>query len=154
MIARTKPLKYRRKPRLGDDAKYLDWVRSLPCLGCFASWYRELLSDWLRLCDGLPVGELRFSVADRLTFPPRQWSSAAHIGFSTSQRGLAQKYPDREAGPLCEEKHHSRHSKISIHTLGAERFFDGLALDRDQTLRMLAANYEEIHGEPAVRTAN
>lgn len=120
-----------RKPKRGDCPEYLEWVRTLVCLGCFNSWYRDLLR-----------GEREISELVRLLTFGKINSQAAHIGFSTSHRGIAMRYPDREAGPLC-FKHHDRSSRISIHNIAPEKFFEGIALDRDAVLGLLNRVFDE-----------
>lgn len=136
-IKRTPLVKHKRKAKPGDDPNYLKWIRLLPCLGCFSPLYAEILKRQQTTDPKIAI------VFPQIYHEARIISEAAHIGFSTSNRGLGQKYPDREAGPLCGTIHHSRQSKISIHTLGAERFFTALNLDRDGILQILNAVYEE-----------
>ena len=74
-------------------------------------------------------------------------TEAAHVGLSTSRRGMGQKYSDREAIPLCAEDH--RTDRMSIHSIGADEFFESLGSDRDSVIREYNRRYMLAH--PGVR---
>lgn len=86
---------------------YLEWLRGLPC--------------WA--CEQTTGGRSSSRV------------ESAHVGLSTSRRGLSQKYPDIESIPLCGLEHH-REGKFSIHRMGPAEFFKHFHADRDEVIRM------------------
>jgi hypothetical protein len=63
-------------------------------------------------------------------------TQASHIGLTTSQRGLSQKFSDWEAGPLCTEHHRAAHMD--------REWWDKLlpGLDRDALLAALNQTFE------------
>jgi hypothetical protein len=68
-------------------------------------------------------------------------SEAAHLGRSTSRRGIGQKYPDNEAGPLC-TIHHREHHR------GTKTFWTRHAwIDRDKLIDAIQAAYKAWKGE-------
>lgn len=129
-IKRT-PIKYRkRKNKPGDDPKFLAFVRSLPCLICYREVYEFFRSEPWALIEVIEAGEL---------FRESR-TEAAHLGLSASRRGLSQKYPDNECGPLCAD-HHTR-LKTSHHA-GTKTFWKIHNLDRDDSVRMIQELYRE-----------
>jgi hypothetical protein len=77
----------------------------------------------------------------------RVYAECAHIGFSTSRRGLAQKFPDRETIPLC--AHHHKNGASAVHKIGVVEFFRQLDIDRDQLLSVLNDAYDAVErGRP------
>ena len=62
-------------------------------------------------------------------------SEFAHLGLTTSRRGQSQKYPDHEAGPLCNQHHREHHANTKGFWI---RY---AALDRDGVLKMLVRIY-------------
>lgn len=116
-----KPLKrsaLKRKPRKkqpGDDPKYLEWIRTLPC--------------WV--CSSTP------DIA-RLAHPELRRVEAHHAG----DHGFAQKAPDRTAIPLC--AYHHRLSMYSAHLLG-KNFWKHHNLDRDQIIKELNERYDQLN---------
>lgn len=123
-MARARMKKRRRKPKPGDDPKYLVWVRTLPCLVCqFSGLHQETRTE------------------------------AAHLGLSESRRGIGQKYPDAEAGPLCQWHHVS--GSDAIHRLGPAWWLHH-GIDRDSTLLALQELYASralSHGVSLPRTS-
>ncbi len=107
----------RRKPRRGvlKDAKYLAWIRSLPCIICQPNVLQML---------------------DVASFTPIVRSESAHAGT----RGLGQKCSDRETLPLC--KFHHRTGPESHHVLG-KGFWEYQGLDRWGIIAELQRLYEE-----------
>ena len=97
----------RAKPRRGPakDEDYLDFVRTMPCVVCYR-------------CESLIIP-----------------AEAAHIGLTTSRRGLGQKCPDNETLPLCVAHH--REGPDSIHRIGPHAFFERFHLDRDALIRLV-----------------
>lgn len=73
-------------------------------------------------------------------------TECAHVGLSTSRRGLSQRYSDFEALPLCAEHH--REGDYSIHKLGVREFFDRRGTDRDTAIwhyqQMYAMSKESV----------
>lgn len=96
-----------------ENPEYLEWLRTLLCWGCYA-----------------PV----YLVQKRTT-------EAAHIGLSTTHRGLSQKVPDIESIPLCATCH--REGQFSIHKIGPRRFFALHLADRDEVIQMFQKMYAE-----------
>ncbi len=107
-IERT-PLKRKwRKKKPGDDRKYLVWIRTLHCLLCGPD------------------------------NPQTTRTEAAHLGLSISRRGLSQKYPDSQSGPLC-ARHH-RTGRDSLHRLG-KSFWGHHGVNRDLVILGLQMVY-------------
>ena len=123
------------KQKSGKCPEYLAFVRSLPCLVCYELFWQQLLAQdeerqaaMLELMTELSPGT---EVLGRQLTP----TEAAHAGKSTSVRGLGQKYPDREAIPLC--RYHHREAKDSHHAGTAVFWAKHPQLDRDGLLKML-----------------
>lgn len=143
MIKRSAPLKRSpvkrkaRKRKPDDDAKYLAFVRGLPCLVCFPlSWCNAISEGDCVFIPRLKVG---------LFAGQQSRSEAAHLGKSTSRRGLSQKYPDNETGALCHEHHQL--SKDSHHA-GTKTFWQKHAwMDRDKVIETLQRLYREECGK-------
>jgi len=108
-------------------------VRKLPCFVCVRSFYMGLLANpalWpfiLEAIEGIGPNEQQSA------------TEAAHLGRSASKRGLSQKYPDREAGPLCGTAHH-REGRESIHKLGP-KFWERHGWDRDEVIDLMNGLY-------------
>jgi len=86
-----------RRPKPGDDPKYLKWIREQPCVVCD----RELA----------------------LLFEPETWIwrniiDPAHFG----SRAIALKPPDSQALPLC--RWHHQHAPTAHHVLGSDKLFE------------------------------
>jgi hypothetical protein len=114
---KRKPMKKRaRKAKPGDNAAYLDWIRGLPCLICYA--------DVVKM----------FGV-EALTCNSAVTTEAAHVG----RRGLGQKCADLETVPLCMEHH--RTGPEAHHVLG-KAFWDFHGLDCGEVVEQLNAMYE------------
>ncbi len=134
VVRSAKPLKRKRaKPRRGSqpDEAYKAWIRTLPCLACYASLYR-LPKDFAGLTIRALAGLEPWNAEDGTQRTPTE---AAHIGLTTSRRGLSRKFPDRETAPICQTHH--RTGTDSIHRLGADKFFARNGLDRDAVIREL-----------------
>ena len=124
--------KYRKSPLSKDDRAFLGFVKTLPCFICFHELYEfasrqpwvliEMLNDEL-----IPD--------DRQKTP----TEAAHLGLSTSRRGLSQKYPARESGPLCQDHHTGL--KTSHHA-GTKTFWERNNIDRDWIIELVGKLYE------------
>lgn len=99
------------------DAKYLNYIRSLPCTIC------ALLAGLIEANHGVYL------------LHQRSKTEAAHVG----ERGLSQKCSDRETIPLCCEHH--REGKYSQHKLG-KKFWEYWKLDRDELVSELQRVYE------------
>lgn len=122
--------KPRRSTRVYNPA-FLAFVRTLPCLICYREVYQFLGFDLAHFGESGWYYGLQKSPTE-----------AAHIGLSTSKRGLSQKFPDDECGPLCADEHHKT-GPHSIHVLGAEKFFAHHGMDRDATVLMVQKLYAE-----------
>lgn len=109
------------RKRVGKNPKYLDWIRTLPCVCCCVidfgrmSWLIALFDKEMRNWEPQP--------------------EVAHVG----ERGLSQKCSDDQAIPLCGEHH--RTGKDSHHVLG-KKFWSHWGIDRDKLLTELRARYE------------
>ena len=99
-------------PKPGKDPQYLAWLRCMPCWACTR---RSVMQEAI--------------------------TEAAHVGLSTSRRGLSQKYPDVEAIPLC-VRHH-REGAVSIHKLGPDAFFRFWRGDRDTVIKLYRRAYAD-----------
>jgi hypothetical protein len=120
------------------DRAYMGFIAKLPCLCCYAEWWNACV----RLPDFSADRILFFKVeALRDQFPFRQSSrtEVAHLGASTSRRGLSQRYPAKECGPLCAGHH--REFKDSHHAGTATFWSKHPLLDRDGLLIMLQRIY-------------
>lgn len=110
-----------------DDPEYLDWIRTLPCVVCFARrcglerWLEQIRYLWRGVCMNLNGHH----------------TQAAHVG---AIRGHAQKCSDRETLPLCSE-HHDRGQPEGHHVLG-KRFWTFHGIDRDLILKALNCFYD------------
>ncbi len=132
-IAR-KPIKRKAPRRTKDpavsDPKYLEWIRTLPCVVCW----------------GFPRGHqppgtcLIFWQYERDNGNPSQNSrtEAAHVGDHAGYRRAS----DRTAIPLCGLEHH-REGPYSHHKLTAPgAFWQQHGLDRDALIAALNASYD------------
>lgn len=115
-----------RKKKPGDDAKYLFFIRLLPCLCCYPEVYEFFREEPWALRE----------VLDDLNFHGKQSTrtEAAHLGRSDSCRGLGQKYPDREAGPLCADHHMRMKTLYHADTKG---FWGTHKIDRDKIIDLM-----------------
>ncbi len=104
------------------DPEYLAFLRTLPCFCCFVDVYARLFK-----CPADIQASAR-TIYGRQKSP----TEAAHVGLSSSRRGLSQKYPDAEAIALC--KDHHTEARDSIHRLGPDAFFAEHRADRDATI--------------------
>lgn len=137
-MTRTAPLKRSpikrkaRKTQPGDDPIYKAYIATLPCYVCYADVYARLFK----------------SASDIIESAETHWrrqkspTEVAHIGLSTSLRGLSSKFPDRETAPLCGVEHH-RLGEYSVHLIdgGIDEFFAHHGVDRDGMIRQLQAVY-------------
>ncbi len=114
------------------DPEYLAFLRTLPCFCCFVDVYARLFK-----CPADIQASAR-TIYGRQKSP----TEAAHVGLSSSRRGLSQRYPDAEAIALCGIEHH-REGPLSIHQLGADAFFAEHRSDRDATI----AAFQELWRE-------
>jgi hypothetical protein len=128
-----------RRSRSDSEPQYLAFVRKLPCLVCYADFW----AYWLNLEPGVRVNlvemveTLNRGAVQHLQDSPTE---AAHLGFSSSVRGIGQKYPDLEAGPLC--RGHHREFKTAHHQASAGWWGRNLPdLDRDSMLKALGEIY-------------
>ena len=89
-----------RRPKPGDDPKYLKWIREQPCVVCTRS---------------------------KAEMGPREWDASgpwrgcidpAHFG----RRYTALKPPDKQALPVC--RWHHRYAANSHHGLGSDDLFE------------------------------
>src|ERR1039458_5072338 len=131
-LKRSSIRKRKPRPRAGDCPEYLAFVRLCPCFVCYAPWWVWFLEQPKNVQDGLPhepavvAWEYSEYAHRRVQATPTE---AAHIGRSTTRRGLGQKVPDSEAGPLCADHH--RLLKNSHHA-GTKTFWEKHpTLDRD-----------------------
>lgn len=118
---KRKPIPKRRsKPRRGvvKDPKYLDWIRTLPCVVCILPWKLEK--------SGVAYSNVQKTPTE-----------AAHVG----DRGLGQKCSDREAIPLC-ERHH-RTGPLAHHVLG-KKFWAYHSLERDAIIAQLNKEHDSL----------
>ena len=120
-----------------DEPARREWIRSLPCFVCYKPLYLAAMER--------PEFADILSAAASETSRARQSSptECAHIGESTSRRGLSQRFPDAEAAPLCAVEHH-REGRYSIHkcAMGAQGFFQHHGIDRDRLLKLLQRMWE------------
>lgn len=118
-----------------------NFARQLPCLCCQRAWWLWLLS--------LPetVRYSAFEAQREMGWRQDGPSECAHLGLSTSRRGLSQKYPDEESGPLC-AKHH-REGGAAHHRMGA-KFFVHFNLPRDAILHEVQRLFEESKQAKAI----
>ena len=128
-----------RRSRSGLEPQYLVFIRKLPCLVCYADFW----AYWLGLEPGVRlnlvemVETLNRGAVQRLQDSPTE---AAHLGLSSSMRGIGQMYPDLEAGPLC--RGHHREFKNAHHQASAGWWVRTLPdLNRDSVLRALGEVY-------------
>jgi hypothetical protein len=112
------------RKKTGRDARYLEWIRSLPCVCCFVVLWSDILA-------GLQSWESLMDVFAR----QHRGTESAHIG----ERGLSQKCPDREAAPLC--GWHHRTGPESHHRLG-KKFWAKWGIDRDELIRKLNERFD------------
>ncbi len=112
---------------------YWDFVAGLPCILCFDVFY-----EWLLAQEPTVYVNLLLMVQE-LTEAGVQKSrtEVAHMGRSTSRRGLAQRYPWREVWPLCGGHH--REFKTSHHAGTAIFWQNHTNLDRDGIIDLLIA---------------
>lgn len=121
-----------RKPKPGDNPAFLAFVRTLPCFVCYREVYEFFGSEPWALIELLE---------SEATFPvQRTRTEAAHLGRSTSRRGLKQKYPDNESGPLCSD-HHTRFK--TSHHANARSFWDIHGIERDELIDQIQALYAQ-----------
>lgn len=116
------------KRKAHENHEYLAWLRTLPCWGCYAPVY-------FVEARGFDLMDSRFNEL------PKRFTEAAHIGSSTTHRGLSQKVPDIESIPLCAMCH--REGQFSIHKIGPRRFFALHLADRDEVIQMFQKMYAE-----------
>ncbi len=106
------------KKRTGRDPARLKWIRSLPCVCCFAFMHAWNFTEYWKRRDAA-----------------HRYSEAAHVG----ERGLSQKCSDAETIPLCGEHHRTR--KYSAHRLG-KNFWAHWGIDKQKLLAELQTAYE------------
>jgi hypothetical protein len=112
------------KKKSGKCPEYLAFVRRFPCFVCWPGLWQHALA-----VGYLPEEFVGFRLVQSTP------TEAAHLGLSTTRRGLGQKVPDSEAGPLCADHH--RLLKDSHHAGTAAFWQKHPNLDRDGLLRML-----------------
>lgn len=129
-----------------EDPKYLEWLRSQPCVVCEALVHcvdcdADVTARAMRetgkcpACgDDMPMG-VRVVQAGR--------SDPAHVGL----RGSGQTCSDREAIPLC-RAHHRRGEPGGHHDLG-KRFWTVYGLDRYAVILECNERYERYEREAA-----
>lgn len=118
-LTQTKRIpRHRSKPRRGPlkDAKYLAFVRTIPCVVCILPWRIEK--------SGVSYSNVQESSTE-----------SAHVG----ERGLGQKCSDRETIPLCSAHH--RTGRDSHHILG-KGFFAHHGLDKEKIIAELNRLYD------------
>jgi len=140
VIIRSSIKRKARRKKPSDDPQRLEWLRELPCFICYQFVYRMLRKERSRADFGTDLLEI---ISSRGRQEQDSRTEAAHVGLSTSRRGLKQKYPDAEAIPLCGLEHH-REGRESIHKLGPDRFFDrhGVEGGRDAAIELFQWLYE------------
>lgn len=124
-IVRTAIKRRSRKKKPGHNPLFLAWLHTLPCFVC----HREIFEHF----SATELLEI-FTAA-----PPTLPVEAAHIGRSTSRRGLGQKYPDKEAAPMCSGHH--RTCDRSLHAMGPQ-FWTWYGIDRDGIVDKLQEMFE------------
>lgn len=112
---------------------YLSFVRRLPCLVCYREFWKWYLGQPREVRDELFGGMLE-TLSDHAGRIQTSPTEAAHLGLSTTRRGLKQKFPDTEAGPLC--RGHHRELGDSHHVIGAA-FFEHHRIPRDEIISEL-----------------
>lgn len=127
--AARKPIKRKAPRRTKDpaihDPKYLEWIRTLPCVACIGAM------RLMRYIDN----EYRPQAVQ--TSP----TEAAHVGDHPAYR----RAPDRTAIPLCGIEHH-REGPASHHKLTAPgAFWKRHGIDRDALIAALNAEYDKEH---------
>lgn len=132
----TNPIPKKRKTvRRGSferDIPYENFIRSLPCLICYPHGWEFAING------GMQVAVLSASVLRGRQKSPTEY---AHLGKSSSVRGASQKYPPREAGPLCAEHH--RIGPDSHHA-GTKTFWERHSwLDRDRLVEVLNESFQK-----------
>lgn len=128
-VKRKRPGPPRRSSRMLDPA-YLEWLRTMPCWGCWPDAYASLAGE-RRSVTRIP----------RTIGRQTERSEAAHIGLSTDRRGASQKYSDDTAIPLCAVCHTG--ASDSIHKTSVEEFLEMHGSDRDTVIGMFQRLYAE-----------
>lgn len=92
------------------DSDYKNWIRTLPCLICFRSFWKHFFARGCTFSEMIVLITLTRS---------RQGSptESAHTG----PHALGSKSSDRSLLPLCGDEHH-REGKRSYHKLGEKAF--------------------------------
>ena len=120
------------------EKQFQNFVRTLPCFCCYAKFYawvlaqpRDVQTNLVEIVELLEQGG-----AGSIQRSPTEF---AHLGLSTSRRGLSQKYGEREGAPLCREHHRG----ASSHHSGTATFWQRFPLvDRDALIKLLNRVYE------------
>ena len=137
----------KRRKNSGKCPGYLAFVRCLPCWVCYEEFWVWLLTQpadvqdsLLEIADDLSWLEIAYKSSGYSGYPIQSTpTEAAHIGLSSTRRGLGQKVPDSEAGPLCADHH--RLSRDSHHA-GTKAFWEKHPkLNRDGLLNMSWRSY-------------
>jgi hypothetical protein len=125
---------------------YGQFIRLCPCFVCYDAFYAWLLRQPHE--TQVMILEMGQDLQDGTAGKIQQTrTEAAHLGFSTSVRGLSQKYAGDELGPLC--RGHHREFNDSHHA-GTAVFWDKRpALDRDSLLKMLYRIWQSKPVEPS-----
>ena len=114
---------------------YWEFIAKLPCVVCYDKFY-----IWLMKQDAAVYVELLSMVqqlAEKAGSIQRSRTEVAHMGRTTSRRGMAQKYPWVEVWPLC-GGHHRECSES--HHAGTATFWQKCPqLDRDGIINLLIA---------------
>ena len=142
MNSASKKRKYRSKV----DRDFMAFVRWLPCFLCFRELYEFFDKEPWALVE---------MIANELIPEDRQKSptEAAHLGLSTSRRGISQKFPVRECGPLCNGHHQSFRD---AHHAGTKTFWERQGIDRDWIIGLVirlweAKQYRGFQALPPIR---
>lgn len=126
--------KKKREPSGLRDPKYRAWIRTLPCLGCNARLFVELLG---KPSDAFGFREQMYFV---LFYPTGRavepLSECAHSG----PHGISQKAPDKDALPLCVTCH--REGKYALDRIGPKAFEHLHQINIAEIRAALRAEYE------------
>jgi hypothetical protein len=132
------------------ERQYQEFIRLLPCLVCYDAFYawltaqpkesQDCLLDMIQLLQNIEVGTISDFGNGKQRHIQTTPTECAHLGLSTSRRGLSQKYPAMECGPLC--RSHHQEAGDSHHAGTATFWSKHPMLDRDGLLQMLQRIFE------------
>ncbi len=129
-IKRTEFRPRYRKSMSREDRDFLGFVKRLPCSLCYREVYEFFQNEpWAFL-------EILETIDQSKQKTPTE---AAHLGLSTSRRGLSQKFPARESGPLC-EGHHTGFK--TSHHASTKNFWQTHGIERDWIIGLVQKIYE------------